>query len=82
VENEKDTPALPMEAALMAALDTIWQQTEKALGYIQDDGRMSGPADKREILRCMHVIEVQVSAIRSVLHGFGEHSSVGESDSD
>lgn len=63
-----DTPKLPREALMMAALDTIWRKAEEAMTKIQDDSRLSGPDDENAILLCIYVIESKAEEVRKLVN--------------
>lgn len=67
MSDPRDTPELPKEAQLMAALDTIVRKAEEAMSTIQDDSRLTGLEDRNNILLCIYVIEAKAEEIRGIL---------------
>jgi hypothetical protein len=70
-----DTERRPMEARVMADLDKIIVEAEAAMRLIQDDSRMSGPADKAAILKAVFTIESRIKSLREALRISGTYSS-------
>lgn len=82
MEPPEDTPKRSQEATIMAALDTIWREVENSLTALQDDGKLTGPTDKKVILRAMTIIDLKVREIRDTLMTSGEYSSFRKREGD
>lgn len=82
MEPPEDTPQRSQEARIMAALDSIWREVETAMRALQDDSKLTGPEDKKAILRSISTIEAKAREVRDTLRTSGEYSSFRKREDD
>lgn len=75
-EDAERTPYRPRESALLAKLDTLCREAEDMMALVQDDGRISGPAEKAEILRKLHRVKALAREAEQLLSPSGAYSIV------
>lgn len=74
-EPEK-TPYRPRETTLMAKLDALCREAEDAMALVQDDGRITGYAEKIEIVRKLGRMRSLIRDAETALAPSGSYSIV------